>query len=46
MDRILRQMTAHLCGPFFTVAPTGANGGGLVNLAVNMPGRVQVVTLP
>lgn len=44
---ILRQMAAVFCGPFFTIAPTDANGGGLVNLAVDAAENVEVVvTLP
>jgi hypothetical protein len=42
---ILRQMAGVFCGPFFTIAPTDAGGGGLVNLAVETAGEVTVVTL-
>jgi len=42
---ILRQMSAVFCGPFFTMAPTDAHGGGLVNLAVETDEDVTVVTL-
>jgi hypothetical protein len=43
---ILRQMTATFCGPFFTMIPTDAGGGGLVHLAVGTPEDVEVVTFP
>ena len=42
---ILRQMSAVFCGPFFTMSPTDAHGGGLVNLAVETGDDVTVVTL-
>jgi hypothetical protein len=42
---ILRQMTAVSCGPFFTIAPTDANGGGLVKLAIEMPEDVKVLMI-
>ena len=42
---ILRQMAAVFCGPFFTMSPTDAHGGGLVNLAVETDEDVTVVTL-
>ena len=42
---ILRQMRAVSCGPFFTIVPTDANGGGLVHLAVDTSENVAVVTL-
>jgi hypothetical protein len=43
---LLRQMMNGVsCGPFFTIAPTDANGGGLVNLAVETQLDVEVVTL-
>ena len=41
----LRQMSAVSCGPFFTIAPTDANGGGLVKLAVETPGDAKVLML-
>ena len=42
---ILRQMKAVSCGPFFTIVPTDANGGGLVHLAVGTSEDVAVITL-
>jgi hypothetical protein len=42
---ILRQMSAVFCGPFFTISPTDANGGGLVNLAVETSEDVEVLTI-
>jgi hypothetical protein len=43
---ILRQMTATFCGPFFTMVPTDASGGGFVNLAIETPEDVEVVSFP
>src|SRR6478736_2601557 len=43
---ILRQMTATFCGPFFTLIPTDTNGGGFINLAVETPEDVEVVSFP
>ena len=43
---ILRQMAATSCGPFFTLSPTDAKGGGLLNLAVQTADeQVAVVTM-
>lgn len=42
---ILRQMAGAYCGPFFTIVPIDAGGGGLVNLAVDTGEEVAVVTL-
>jgi len=42
----LRQMTASMCGPFFTLTPLDAQGGGLLNLVVGTtPDDRAVVTL-
>ena len=43
---MLRQMMATSCGPFFTMVPTDANGGGLVNLAVDTSEDMAVVSIP
>jgi len=43
---VLRRMAATSCGPFFTLSPTDAHGGGLLNLAVQTPDdQVAVVTM-
>ena len=34
---ILRQMSGSMCGPFFTLLPLDAHGGGFLNLVVDAP---------
>jgi hypothetical protein len=43
---MLRQMSAVSCGPFFTIVPTDATGGGMVKLAVDTTADVAVVSFP
>ena len=43
----VRQMRAVSCGPFFTMTPTDAGGGGMVNLAIeSATAEVAIITLP
>ena len=43
----LREIAGAFCGPFFTMTPIDANGGGFLHLAVSSsPPEITIVTFP